>query len=166
VSETFVLGIDLAGPSNPTHTVAAGFRAAKGSLHHRFHRADLGDPEIQALFEKEIPAEASLVIGLDAPLSYHPGGGDRPADRDLRHRLIAAGLPPGTVMAPTMSRMAYLTLRGVVVARTLTTLRPRCRLVEVHPAGAMALRGASVTAVRALKRSARERRTLVRWLGT
>ena len=31
-------------------------------------------------------------------------------------------------------------LRGVMLARMLTALRPGCRLVEVHPAGAMALR--------------------------
>jgi predicted nuclease with RNAse H fold len=162
--ETLVLGIDLAGPFNKAHTVAAGFRARRETLEYRFDQGNLGDREIRTLVEGEFPADAHLVIGLDAPLSYNPEGGDRPADSALRRRLIAAGLPAGTVMAPTMSRMVYLTLRGVILARSLTALRADCHLVEVHPAGAMVLRGASAADLRRLKKTAAARRSLLGWL--
>jgi predicted nuclease with RNAse H fold len=162
--EIHVLGIDLAGPLNKAHTVAAGFCARKEALEYRFDQGDLGDRQIRALIEAEFPADAQLVIGLDAPLSYNPEGGDRPADSALRRRLIAAGLPAGTVMAPTMSRMVYLTLRGVILARSLTALRSDCRLVEVHPAGAMALRGAPAADIRKLKKTKAARRSLLDWL--
>ena len=62
-------------------------------------------------------SEDEVVSGLDARLSYNIGGGDRPGDAALRAAIIAAGLRPGTVMAPTFSRMAYLTLRGITVSR-------------------------------------------------
>jgi predicted nuclease with RNAse H fold len=166
VSATYVLGVDLAGPTNRADTVAAGFRTRQKKLEHRFLREGLDDRELEALIIAEIPADVRLVVGLDAPLSYNPGGGDRPADRELRRRLIESGLHSGTVMAPTMSRMVYLTLRGVVVARMLGAVRPGCRIVEVHPAGAMILRGAPAADIRRLKKSAAARRSLLAWLAT
>jgi predicted nuclease with RNAse H fold len=166
VNEIYLLGIDLAGPSNRANTVVAGFLASRGKLEHQFEKVGCDDRELTALLGSFVPVNAKLVVGLDAPLSYNPGGGDRPADRELRRRLIAAGLVAGTVMTPTMSRMVYLTLRGVIVARLLTAIRPGCQLVEVHPAGAMALRGAPVAVVRKLKSSAAARRSLQAWLAT
>jgi predicted nuclease with RNAse H fold len=164
VTGCIVLGIDLSGPGNPAATVAAGFRMDGDRLDRVFLRGDLDDDGLEACLEAEVPQTSDLVVGLDAPLSYNPGGGDRPGDRALRRRLVAAGLPAGTVMVPTLTRMVYLTLRGVVVARLLTSLRPGCRIVEVHPAGALALRGAPPEDVRDLKRSAAARRRLVAWL--
>ena len=164
--DMYVLGLDLAGPANDADTVAAGFMAHEEVLEHRITRGDLSDRELHRLIGTELPAAAQLVVGLDAPLSYHPGGGDRPAERSLRRSLIEMGLPPGTVMAPTMSRMVYLTLRGVTVARTLSSLRPGCRLVEVHPAGALAFRGAPVVKIRNLKKSPISRQSLMTWLAS
>ena len=78
---------------------------------------------------------------------------------------MAAGLPSGTVMPPTLTRMAYLTLRGITVARiAATTTGARARIVEVHPGAACVLRGAPAGIVRALKSSAAARRQLLRWL--
>lgn len=164
--DLYVLGVDLAGPSNDADTVAVGFMAHEEILEHRFTRGDLGDRELHRLIETELPAAAQLVVGLDAPLSYNPGGGDRPAERALRRCLIDMGLPAGTVMVPTMSRMVYLTLRGVTVARTFSTLRPGCQLVEVHPAGALAFRGAPVSEIRNLKKSLISRHSLITWLAS
>jgi len=166
MSESLVLGIDLAGPGNRAGTVGALFGVRRDELDLQQIKRDLGDEEIISLIDGDIPDDATLVVGLDAPLSYNPGGGDRPGDRSLRRRLIDLGLPAGTVMVPTMSRMVYLTLRGLAVARLLESMHPGCAVAEVHPAGALALRGAPVSGIRNLKKSASGRRELCRWLLT
>jgi hypothetical protein len=70
-------------------------------------------------------------------------------------------------MAPTAGGMAYLTLRGVAVARTLALSRnaDRIRTVEVHPGAALLLREAPVDDVRGFKRSKAARLRLLAWLG-
>jgi predicted nuclease with RNAse H fold len=107
-----------------------------------------------------------VVVGLDAPLSYNPGGGDRPADRELRKLIIERGLPPGSVMAPTLNRMAYLTLRGISVARAMEMSSPGVRIIEVHPGAAVVLRGASVDDARTFKTDPSSRGRLADWLST
>ncbi len=68
-------------------------------------------------------------------------------------------------MTPTMTRMAYLTLRGVCVARLLEGVRPSPpRIVEVHPGAALVLRDAPVDDVREMKRSPAARERLLAWL--
>jgi len=159
-----IVGVDLAGPRNHKDTVAARFVSSKDHLDVVEVADNLDDARIAA-FLAEGPPEAPTVVGIDAPLSYNPAGGDRLADRQLRRRLIDAGLAPGTVMAPTFTRMAYLTLRGVCVARLIQSIRPKdCRVVEVHPAGALAIRGAPIAAVRGFKKEPRHRSQLLSWL--
>ena len=163
-ASTPVVGIDLAGPSNVAETAMVWFQPAGGRLALAGSRTHATDTTILRTVE-ELAAAGRVVVGLDAPLSYNPGGGDRPPDQALRERLVALGLPSGMVMSPTMSRMAYLTLRGVVVARMLELALPgRVRLVETHPIAAMALRGAPVAALHAAKRSSEARAALVAWL--
>ena len=65
-----------------------------------------------------------------------------------------------------MSRMAYLTLRGIAVARAIEMSSPEIRIVEVHPGAAMALRGASVDDVRTFKTDPSSRGRLASWLST
>jgi len=103
---------------------------------------------------------------LDAPLSYGLDGKSRPADSDLRARVQKLGLPPGSVMAPTAPRMAYLTLRGVSVARALGFLgSPHdLSIVEVHPGAALALGGAPVESIRTFREDLAARDDLLRWL--
>jgi uncharacterized protein len=159
-----VVGVDLAGPSNVAETAMAWFLPAAGRLTLVGSRSHATDAAILRTIE-ELAADGPVVVGLDAPLSYNPGGGDRPPDQALRARLVALGLPSGTVMSPTMTRMAYLTLRGVVVARMLEHALPgRVRVVETHPVGAMALRGAPVAALHAARRSSQARAAVVAWL--
>jgi predicted nuclease with RNAse H fold len=67
-------------------------------------------------------------------------------------------------MPPTLTRMAYLTLRGIVVARSLRLARDDIQIVEVHPGGTMALRGAPTAAVAGLKHHESARRALLAWL--
>lgn len=158
-----VVGIDLSGPSNTADTAAAWFTADEAGLELCGCRQGLDDEALLDLVASA--AEPSdLVLGLDAPLSYNPGGGDRPVDRELRKLVIARGLSSGSVMAPTMPRMAYLTLRGVSVARAIERAAPAARIVEVHPGASMVLRGASSDDVRSMKSDATSRRRLVSWL--
>ncbi|HEV8631047.1 MAG TPA: DUF429 domain-containing protein [Thermoanaerobaculia bacterium] len=163
-----VVGVDLAGPSNVAETAVAWFTPVEDGLRLRGWRTHATDATLLRVVEElvaETPPTSSVVIGLDAPLSYNPGGGDRTPDEALRERLQALGLPPGAVMSPTMTRMAYLTLRGVVVARLLAqVLGDRVQLVEVHPGGAMALRGAPLPALHELKRSIVARGEVAAWL--
>lgn len=124
---------------------------------------EAGDKEIYHSI-KHFHQAGDLVVGIDAPLSYNPGGGDRPFDSDLRKKIVAAGLKSGSVMTPTMTRMAYLTLRGISVARMLLTISKKIKIVEVHPGATLALRGASIKDVLSFKKSGRSRRNLLRWL--
>lgn len=156
-----VVGIDLAGPANAKGTALVVLSVADGVARcvHQVVGAD--DARLVAVVADLPPP---VVVALDAPLSYQPGGGDRDADKALRVRLVAAGLPSGSVMTPTMTRMAYLTLRGVVVARLMQGLPHPPRVVEVHPGGAMVLRGAPLEALRTMKRDPAARRELRAWL--
>jgi uncharacterized protein len=157
-----IIGIDLSGPTNTAETALAWFRIDGAGLVYEGSQVGATDQQILDLVSN---LGGDLVFGLDAPLSYNPGGGDRPADQNLRQRLIDAELAPGAVMTPTMTSMAYLTLRGISVARFLLASNPNAtRIVEVHPAGCMVLRGADTDAVRGIKTSQEARRKLLAWL--
>ena len=163
-TQMIVVGIDLAGPRNTPDTALTCFSGDQRSLNYATHVLGATD---QALFDlvRGLGEAGDVVVGLDAPLSYNPGGGDRPGDSTLRERIVRAGLGFGWVMAPTMARMVYLTLRGVCVARALAAIQPRPpRVVEVHPTASLALRGAPIEAVRRLKANRDARGHLLEWL--
>jgi len=151
-----VLGLDLAGPAGSARTAGLILVPSGTAWEVAAFREGLSDADILAWMPEGIG-----VVGLDAPLSYPEGEGSRPADRAARARARDAGLAPATVMAPLAPRMVYLTLRGLGLSRLLMTARPGVRLVEVHPALALALRGLAAGDVRALKRSATVRRRLL-----
>lgn len=165
MAPTTIVGIDLAGPANATDTALIIAHATPEGLELRESRLGVSDTSILALARKL--ASTTAVFALDAPLSYNEGGGDRPGDKQLRQQIIKAGLASGSVMAPTMTRMAYLTLRGISVARGIQSVAgAAARIVEVHPGAVMALRGAPVEAVRGYAKEADARATLLKWLGT
>lgn len=160
----YVVGIDLSGPANAADTAVVAFQVQRDKLlvTDALHGAD--DNSILSCFSRWT-SEEDVVTGIDAPLSYNVGGGDRPGDASLRAAIVAAGLRSGTVMAPTVNRMAYLTLRGIAVARLLLTLKLRTQsIVEVHPSGTMALRGGPIQHVLVFKRDETARRELLTWL--
>lgn len=161
-SNDIIVGIDLSGPANTADTAVACFDITGDHLIHRSTDHGATDQDITDIVLATDAAR--VVIGLDAPLSYNPGGGSRPADTALRKLLIKAGMHPGSVMSPTMTRMAYLTLRGISVARSIQAVRPDVLIVEIHPGGTMALRGADVATVRAMKSDGQARHDLIRWL--
>ena len=73
-------------------------------------------------------------------------------------------MPAGSVMPPTLTKMAYLTLRGMAVSRFLESHPYKISIVEVHPTGSMALRGAPVDSIKEMKRSSGAKLTLLQWL--
>jgi predicted nuclease with RNAse H fold len=159
-----VIGLDLSGPSNIADTHLVIFDEQGSELHLMNGISGADDQQIfhtVSVLEKNEP----IAIGIDAPLSYNSGGGDRPSDAALRRMVHTKGGGVG-VLPPTMMRMAYLTLRGIVLARMLETLKPELdlRIVEVHPGASMLLRGAPAKAVAAFKRDGTARFQLLQWL--
>lgn len=158
-----IMGVDLSGPSNHADTACAVFERQGDTLMYRRHLTWLGDADLLHVVDGASRG-ASLTIGLDAPLSYQDGGGDRVRDRELRTILTKAGMPSGTVMTPTMTRMAYLTLRGVSLSRMIASTHSDAAIVEVHPFGSLALAGAPVADLTAVKKDAAARERIASWL--
>ncbi len=161
-----VLGIDLSGPHNVRDTYAAQFSADGSTLRHVTTMAAVDDKNLIESITSLAGSE-TLVIGIDAPLSYNPGGGDRPSDRLLRQLINERG-GGVAVMPPTMTRMAYLTLRGVALTRMIEALGmgKNIRSVEVHPGAAMLIRGAPRSDLVSLKKDPGARLRLLDWLST
>ncbi|WP_251027967.1 DUF429 domain-containing protein [Bacillus sp. ISL-77] len=129
-----VIGIDLSGPSNHKDTVLTVFELQNGQLNFIKLMSNIGDLDIL----KEIETQSQIdevVIGMDAPLSYQDGGGDRQGDKQLRQFIVSLGMKPGSIMPPTLNRMVYLTLRGIKLSREIGNLTPNypITIVEVHP---------------------------------
>ena len=158
-----IIGIDLSGPRNVADTSVAVFTQQGGQLCFLQAIHGAGDKEIFDLVAK-IGEKGCAAVGIDAPLSYNPGGGDRPSDTNLRRCVLRVGR--AGVMPPTLIRMVYLTLRGIALTRALEALKPRVdlKLVEVHPGACMLLRGAPASDVAAFKRGAASRLRLLEWL--
>jgi len=158
------VGVDLSGPTNYQETAIAWLEKRDDKLQYLNSIVGADDRGIFDL-ASEIFQTQELVIGLDAPLSYNIGGGDRDRDAQLRELIIGAGLPSGSVMAPTAPRMSYLTLRGISVSRALQSIKPRPPLiVEVHPIASLALRGASVRDIRRIRGDGSARLNILRFL--
>ena len=159
-----IVGIDLSGPSNSRGTCVVVLRGHKDSAVFAQHLPIAGDAEILDLVTG-LSCKGQVVVGLDAPLSYQPGGGLRLRDRSLRDRIVERGMRHGSVMPPTFNRMAYLTLRGLGVARLLGTLNQvQVRVIEVHPGATFCLRGAPLASVLAFKKRQEHRASLLEWL--
>ncbi len=157
------MGLDLSGPRNLADTSVAVFAEEAGQL---LLQQALNGADDRPIFDVvSAGAQAgSIVLGIDAPLSYNVGGGDRPSDRALRALVLQRGRVG--IMPPTLIRMVYLTLRGVALTRMLETLRPRfeLKMVEVHPGAVFLLRGARPGDVAAFKRDVPARVRLLDWL--
>ena len=160
----YVVGIDLSGPANKADTAVVAFQLQGERLLLTEAISGADDHSILGRFQLWV-TEEDVVTGIDAPLSYNVGGGDRPGDARLRAAIIGAGLRPGTVMAPTFNRMVYLTLRGIAVSRLLQTLEPRMpSIVEVHPSATIALRGGPVQHALVYRADGNARREILNWL--
>ncbi len=159
-----IFGIDLSGPSNTKESTLVSFEARNNSLQMTTAIEGVTDLSIYGAIG-ENSANVKVIVGIDAPLSYNPGGGDRKSDKDLQKHIIAKGMPSGSVMPPTLNRMAYLTLRGISVSRFLESYpNKKINIVEVHPSGSMALRGAPVKSIKEMKSTTKAKQTLLQWL--
>lgn len=160
-----IVGIDLSGPRNTADTHLVVFEQHGEEMRLIESHANADD---QLIFETSARLKKEqVVIGIDAPLSYNSGGGDRASDAELR-RLVNQKAHGVGIMPPTMIRMVYLTLRGITLTRTLESLGSDydLRIVEVHPGACMLLHGANADAVRGFKRSPDHRTQLLHWLET
>ncbi len=160
MTPTTIIGMDLSGPTNTTDTAVVVFHQANSRIEF-VAQVEGTDAAIRSAV-LEAALSGPVVVGIDAPLSYEPGGGDRKRDRALRARAVEAGLRSGSVMPPTMTRMAYLSLRGLALTRLLDA--PQIEIVEVHPGAAMALGGAPIDDVRAFASTPQARPRLLEWL--
>jgi predicted nuclease with RNAse H fold len=161
-----IVGIDLSGPRNFADTCVVSFEARGEEIHLVDIREGADDDQIFEVISR-LGQNERIVIGIDAPLSYNPKGGDRPSDSELRRLVHAHGGHVG-IMPPTLIRMVYLTLRGLHVTRLLESLKPQFELgiVEVHPGASMVLRGADGDDVRKFKVEPFARGHLLDWLKT
>lgn len=159
-----IVGLDLSCPRNASDTAIVSFQVKELGLARHEFLYGANDQDLLGFFSGLTDA-SNVVVGIDAPLSYNNGGGDRLSDKKLRQKVIEAGLQPGAVMPPTMTRMVYLTLRGISVARMLGTIRQvTIEIVEVHPGAALVLRGGPVSLVSSFKQDEQARRHLLDWL--
>jgi predicted nuclease with RNAse H fold len=161
-----IIGIDLSGPRNFADTCLVSFEERGEEIHLIDVRQGADDDQIlEAICS--LGRGEGIVIGIDAPLSYNPIGGDRSSDSELRRLVHAQGGRAG-IMPPTMIRMVYLTLRGLHLTRLLESLRADYDLgiVETHPGACMVLRGADANDVRKFKTEPPARGHLLDWLET
>jgi uncharacterized protein len=163
-----VIGIDLSGPSNHKDTVMVVFELQDRELKFLNLRRNIGDLEIL----EEIHVHSQLdevVIGIDAPLSYEDGGGDRIGDKQLRQFIVSLGMKSGSIMPPTFNRMVYLTLRGIKLTREIENLHSQnpISIVEVHPGAVMGSRISPIDLEYVLryKQEMSSRSFIKNWLG-
>ena len=161
-----IVGIDLSGPRNFADTCLVSFETRGEEIYLTDVREGADDHQILASISSLGQTER-IVIGIDAPLSYNPKGGDRASDSDLRQLVHVQGGRVG-IMPPTMIRMVYLTLRGLQLTRLLEDIKPHHNLgiVEVHPGACLILRGAEASDVRRFKTEPIARERLLDWLET
>lgn len=160
---TFV-GIDLSGPRNSADTYLVSFEERDHEIHLQNILPHADDEKIlQAILA--LGTDKQISIGIDAPLSYNLSGGDRPSDKDLRRVVKEKGGSTG-IMPPTMMRMVYLTLRGIVLTRLLESFKPQYQfqIVEVHPGACMLLHGADAQDVKTFKHDSPAKLRLLGWL--
>ena len=136
-----IIGIDLSGPANHKDTVLTVFQ-----LHNdRLEFEGMVDGASDEMILSRIEAEAlndEVVIGIDAPLSYQDGGGDRPQDKSIRDFIKGHGMSSSSIMPPTLTKMVYLTLRGIGLTRRINNMNPshEIKIIEVHPGAAIGTR--------------------------
>lgn len=146
-------GLDLSGPSNTKDTTLTWFESQDSSLSYIDHITDINDETILSQIES-LANKNKVILGIDAPLSYNDGGGNRPRDNALRKFLNKAGLDFIGILPPTFSRMGWLTMRGIRLTREITglSLGNPISILEVHPGAALGLRGAPVHSLQQYKK--------------
>lgn len=162
-----IIGIDLSGPANHRDTVLTVFKQNQSELIFEDMIEHGSDHDIvSAIYEASL--EDDVVIGIDAPLSYQDGGGDRPQDKSIRQFIKSYGLAGSSIMPPTLTKMVYLTLRGISLTRQIQSINSahKIRMVEVHPGAAIGTRIEFAKIQHALfyKKELQSRKVILEWL--
>ncbi|APH06423.1 DUF429 domain-containing protein [Bacillus weihaiensis] len=135
-----IIGIDLAGPANHKDTVMTIFEKHQDQLVFESYCENASDSVILSTI-RELASTHRVIVGMDAPLSYQDGGGDRPQDKEMRNLIKSYGMLGSSIMPPTLTRMVYLTLRGIALTRSLRISEDfPIEIVEVHPGAAIGTR--------------------------
>ena len=136
-----IIGVDLSGPANHKDTVLTVFQLHNGTLEFEGLVDGASDEMILSRMEAEALSD-EVVIGIDAPLSYQDGGGDRPQDKSIRDFIKGHGMSGSSIMPPTLTKMVYLTLRGMGMTRRINSINTPhdIKIVEVHPGAAIGTR--------------------------
>lgn len=136
MSNAVYIGIDLSGPSNTKDTALCCFESCFDG-NQIILKSDLSDAQIYE-FLQQFDSSCGVFVAIDAPLTYNEGGGYRDVDRALRKALNDKGFNKLGVMAPTMTKMVYLTLRGMRLREYCSQLL-NVEIFETHPGGALVL---------------------------
>ncbi len=133
-----IVGIDLSGPANHKDTAVTVFKSDEHFLQFDQLLTSASDDDILSLITC-LSERNQVLVGIDAPLSYQDGGGDRELDKELREFAKELGMKPGSIMPPTLTKMIYLTARGMKLASMLTSFT-NVEVIEVHPGATLASR--------------------------
>ena len=158
-------GIDLSGPVNIIDTVISWFKYdySKEKLSLIDYKIGADDNFIFNIV-KDLSINNDLFLAIDAPLSYNMNGGDRESDKSLREFLKKKKLKTSSVMTPTMTRMSYLTLRGISITRILETLKKKPNVIEVHPFVSLLINGANKEDIKNVKKNEKAKQNIFNFL--
>ena len=67
-------------------------------------------------------------------------------------------------MTPTMTRMSYLTLRGISITRILETLKKKPKVIEVHPFVSLLINGANKEDIKNVKKNEKAKQNILNFL--
>ena len=67
-------------------------------------------------------------------------------------------------MTPTMSRMSYLTLRGIAITRILETIKNKPQIIEVHPFVSLLINGGNNEDIVNVKKNVRSKQNILNFL--
>ena len=158
-------GIDLSGPVNIIDTVISWFKydRSKEKLNLIDYKIGADDYFIFNII-KDLSINNDLFLAIDAPLSYNMNGGDRESDKSLREFLKKKNIKTSSVMTPTMTRMSYLTLRGISITRILETLKKKPKVIEVHPFVSLLINGANKEDIKNVKKNEKAKQNIFNFL--
>ena len=158
-------GIDLSGPVNIIDTVISWFKYdySKEKLSLIDYKIGADDNFIFNIV-KDLSINNDLFLAIDAPLSYNMNGGDRESDKSLREFLKKKNIKTSSVMTPTMTRMSYLTLRGISITRILETLKKKPKVIEVHPFVSLLINGANKEDIKNVKKNEKAKQNIFNFL--
>ena len=159
------LGIDLSGPVNIIDTAISWFKYDYLNEQLVLINYKIGaDDNFIFNIVKDLSRNNNLLIAIDAPLSYNIKGGDRKSDQSLRKFLKERDFKTSSVMTPTMTRMSYLTLRGISITRILETLNNKPKIIEVHPFISLLINGANKVDIDNVKKNTKAKKNILTFL--